>query len=104
MLSVAVAGLSFALLYTSTRTIWAPIVAHVLNNCFSVAAVLVSWSLGVRRLELNLTPAQVAVLLFASLAGLLAFGWRSASTLSAPLPPLRTTPLTAPAETQADSL
>jgi len=90
MLSVAVGGLSFALLYTSTRTIWAPIVAHILNNSFSVASVLVSWSLGIRRFELNLTPAQVAVLLFASLAGLLAFGWRSASTLSAPLPPLRT--------------
>lgn len=104
MLPLAISGLSFALLYTSTRTLWAPILAHILNNSFSVAAVLVSRALGVRSLELNLTPAQVAVLLFASLAGLLAFGWRSASTLSAPLPPLRTTPLTAPAGTQADSL
>jgi membrane protease YdiL (CAAX protease family) len=104
MLPLAISGLSFALLYTSTRTLWAPIVAHILNNSFVVASVLVSRSLGVRIFELNLTPARVAVLLFASLAGLLAFGWRSASTLSAPLPPLRTTPLTAPAETQADSV
>ena len=103
MLPLAISGLSFALLYTSTRTLWAPIVAHILNNSFVVASVLVSWSLGVRIFELNLTPARVAVLLFASLAGLLAFGWRSASTLSAPLPPFRTTPLTAAAETQADS-
>jgi len=104
MLPLAIGGLSFALLYTSTRTLWAPILAHILNNSFSVAAVLVSRSLGVRSLELNLTPTQVAVLLFASLAGLLAFGWRSASTLTAPLPPLRTAPLMAPAENQADSV
>jgi membrane protease YdiL (CAAX protease family) len=104
MLPLAISGLSFALLYTSTRTLWAPILAHILNNSFSVAAVLVSRSLGVGSLELNLTPARVALLLFASLAGLLAFGWRSASTLSAPLPPLRTAPLMAPAECQADSV
>lgn len=104
MLPVAVAGLSSALLYTSTRALWAPIIAHILNNSFSVAAVLVSWSLGGRSGALNLTPARVALLLFASLAGLLAFGWRSASTLSAALPPLRPAPLMAPAENQADSV
>ncbi|MEY2931053.1 MAG: putative rane peptidase YdiL [Pseudomonadota bacterium] len=99
MLPVAVAGLSFSLLYTSTRSLWAPILAHILNNCFSVASVLV-WSLGGRRFVPNLTTTQAAVLLCASLAGLLAFGWRSASTLSSPLPPLRSAPLLAPAETQ----
>jgi membrane protease YdiL (CAAX protease family) len=92
MLPVAIGGLSSALLYTSTRALWAPILAHILNNSFSVAAVLVSRSLGGRSGELNLTPAQVAVLLVASLAGLLAFARRSASTLSAPLPPLRAAP------------
>jgi membrane protease YdiL (CAAX protease family) len=102
MLPLAVSGLSWALLYTRTRTIWAPILAHVLNNSFSVAAILVSRSLGVRSFEL--TPAQAAVLLLASMAGLLAFGWRSASTLSSPLPPLRATPLLAPEETHADSV
>ena len=99
MLPLSISGLSFALLYTSTRTLWAPILAHILNNSVSVAAVLVSRSLGVRSFDLNLTPAQVAVLLFASLAVLLTFGWRSASTLSAPLPPLHTPPHRAPAET-----
>ena len=104
MLPVAVAGLSFALLYTRTRSLWAPILAHILNNCFSVAAVLVSWSFGGRSFALNLTPAQTAALLFASLAGLLAFGWQSASTLSAPLPPLRSAPPMTAAQTQADSV
>jgi membrane protease YdiL (CAAX protease family) len=100
MLPVAVAGLSLSLLYTSTRSLWAPILAHILNNCFFVASALVPWSLGRRSFALNLTTTQVAVLLCSSLAGLLAFGWRSASTLSAPLPPLRNAPLLAPAETQ----
>lgn len=103
-LPIAIAGLSFALLYTSTRSLWAPILAHILNNCFAVAAALVAWSLGGRSLELNLTLAQAAVLLFASLAGLLAFGWRTARTLSAPLPPLRDAPLMTAAEPQPDSV
>jgi membrane protease YdiL (CAAX protease family) len=87
MLPLAIVGSSLALLYTSTRTLWAPIVAHVLNNCVSIGAALLARWAGVRSLELNLTAAQVAVLLLASLAVLLAFAWRSASTLSAPLPP-----------------
>ena len=30
-------ALSMAVLYTTTRTLWAPLVAHVINNLFSVA-------------------------------------------------------------------
>jgi membrane protease YdiL (CAAX protease family) len=103
MLPVAVGGLSLALLYTSTRSLWAPILAHIFNNSISVAAFLVSLSRGGRGSELNLTPARVVVLLLASSAVLLAFAWRSASTLCTPLPPFRAAPLLASPETQAES-
>jgi membrane protease YdiL (CAAX protease family) len=81
-------GLALVMLYTTTRTIWAPVVAHMLNNLFPVVLTLAGPLLPYELLAAAATqPVQLAALVPA-LAGtfwLVRFIWRSRHTLADPV-------------------
>lgn len=85
-------GIVAALLYTRTRTLWAPVAAHALHNGFAVALALsrgeqtaAEAAQRVGEMEASSWPALVLVGL--GLPGTLWFVCTSWKTLGAPLPP-----------------
>jgi membrane protease YdiL (CAAX protease family) len=84
-LNMAILGVQLVLLYTSTRTLWAPVLAHLINNSLAIGALLTTTTidsdaggpgLGVTLLCLGLGGAGVAWLVR-----------RTWHTLRDPLPP-----------------
>ncbi|HEU4577412.1 MAG TPA: type II CAAX endopeptidase family protein [Polyangiaceae bacterium] len=81
-------ALAMVLLYTSTRTIWTPIAAHMLNNLFPVVLLAARPVIPIQLLVAATTlPVQLAALVPA-LGGtfwLVRFIWRNWHTVSAPV-------------------
>lgn len=84
-LNMALLGIQLILLYTSTRTLLAPVLAHLINNSLAVVGLLASSDAGV-----DAEAPGLAVTVVALACGSAGFGWLvygTWHTLDDPLPP-----------------
>jgi CAAX protease family protein len=84
-LNMAILGIQLVLLYTSTRTLWAPVLAHLINNSVGVAVLLASSSAALA--PENPAPSVTWISLGLGAAGLAWFVQQTRHTLRDPLPP-----------------
>lgn len=96
-LNMAMLGVQLVLLYTSTRTLWAPVLAHLINNSVGVGVLIASSGV-----ELDQEGPGLAATVVALGLGGAGLGWfvrRTWHTLRDPLPPFeRPEPALEPAQ------
>jgi membrane protease YdiL (CAAX protease family) len=84
-LNMAILGMQLVLLYTSTRTLWAPVLAHLINNSVGVGLLIASSGVELDREGPGLSVTLVALGLGG--AGVAWFVHSTRHTLRDPLPP-----------------
>jgi uncharacterized protein len=84
-LNMAILGMQLVLLYTSTRTLWAPVLSHLINNSVGVGVLIASS--GVELDREGPGPSVTVLALGLGGLGLTWFVQRTRHTLRDPLPP-----------------
>jgi membrane protease YdiL (CAAX protease family) len=84
-LNMALLGVQLVLLYTSTRTLWAPMSAHLVNNSVAVVALIASSGSPTTDVRPDLLETAIALALGG--AGLIWIVRKTWRTLRDPLPP-----------------